>query len=271
LAVTSSLDLKTVLKFLLEKIDLLLPQSITTVRLLNHETGELERVACRNVNEKDEEVWKALKWKTGTSLARVVLETKQPLIVPNVHLDPRTRNPEILQSYGLVSYLGVPLIVRGETLGLIAFYTKGEHQFSDEESEFLSTLAGQAAIAIHNSQLYERAKKQAIALERSHGRTKILHEINVAITSSLELKAILDLLLARIESLLPYHVTTVRLLNKQTGILEPVASRNIDVSEWKARKWTRGLGLSNAVLETRAPVVVATLAWTRGPDTQSES
>ena len=257
LAITSSLNLKTVLDGLLENIDLLLPHSVTTVRLLNRDTGELDPVTCRNIDETDKEAWKALKWKGRKSLAKVVLETNQPLIVPNIHLDQRTRNPEILKKYGLVSYLGVPFIVRGETLGLIAFYTKGEHQFSDEEIEFLSTLASQAAIAIHNSQLYEKAKGQAIALERSHKRTRILHEINVAITSSLDLKAILDLLLARIESLLPYRVTTVRLLNKQTGMLEPVASRNIDVSEWKAMEWTGGLGLSSAVVETRAPVVIA--------------
>ena len=257
LAITSSLNLKTVLDGLLENIDLLLPHSVTTVRLLNRDTGELDPVTCRNIDETDKEAWKALKWKGRKSLAKVVLETNQPLIVPNIHLDQRTRNPEILKKYGLVSYLGVPFIVRGETLGLIAFYTKGEHQFSDEEIEFLSTLASQAAIAIHNSQLYEKAKGQAIALERSHKRTRILHEINVAITSSLDLKAMLDLLLARIESLLPYRVTTVRLLNKQSGMLEPVASWNIDVSEWKAKDWTGGLGLSNAVLETRAPVVIA--------------
>ncbi|MEE9144417.1 MAG: ATP-binding protein, partial [Candidatus Binatia bacterium] len=47
-----------------------------------------------------------------------------------------------------------------------------EHQFSKEESEFLSTLAGEAAIAIHNSQLYEETKKQAELLEQDIIRRK---------------------------------------------------------------------------------------------------
>jgi GAF domain-containing protein len=45
---------------------------------------------------------------------------------------------------------------------------KKERKFADEEVDFLSTLASQAAMAIHNAQLYEQIQHQAIALERSN-------------------------------------------------------------------------------------------------------
>jgi signal transduction histidine kinase len=64
--------------------------------------------------------------------------------------------------------LGIPLIAKDEVLGVISFYTKEEHEFSNEEIEFLSTLATQAAIAIHNSQLYEEMKNLAGDLARSN-------------------------------------------------------------------------------------------------------
>jgi len=51
---------------------------------------------------------------------------------------------------------------------VLSFYTKEEHEFSNEEVEFLSMLAGQAAIAIHNSSLYEQTKKQAADLVKSN-------------------------------------------------------------------------------------------------------
>jgi signal transduction histidine kinase len=44
--------------------------------------------------------------------------------------------------------------------------TREECQFSNEEVEFLSTLAAQAAIAIHNSQIYEQTKKQSQELAK---------------------------------------------------------------------------------------------------------
>jgi PAS domain S-box-containing protein len=252
-AISSSLDLKTILEFLLNKIDLLLPYSAATVRLLNRATGTLEGIVCTNFTDEE---WKVLKDAPGRGLADIVLETLSPLFVANAQIDVRTRHPQLLQQYGLVSYLGIPLTVRGERLGVISFYTREEHHFSAEEIEFLSTLAGQVAIAIHNSQLYLTAKEQAVALERSNQRTTTLHAINLAITSCLDLQAVLDFLLEKIDLFLPYAATTLRLLNKQTGLLEPRACRNLDESEWKARKWTSGHGLSNAVLNTREPVIV---------------
>lgn len=152
-AITSTLDLRTVLHVLMEKIDLVLPYSATTVRLFNEASGFLEPIACRNLNEKE---WKADKWKGGRGIPNVVFESKAPWTVSNVQTDPSIKDTEFFRKHSLVSYLGVPLVVKAEILGVLGFYTREEHDFSAEEVEFLSTIAGQAAIAIHNSQLYEQ-------------------------------------------------------------------------------------------------------------------
>jgi signal transduction histidine kinase len=51
---------------------------------------------------------------------------------------------------------------------VLVFLTKEDHLFANEEIEFLTTLAGQAAIAIDNSQLYEQSRIQAGELEKSN-------------------------------------------------------------------------------------------------------
>jgi signal transduction histidine kinase/CheY-like chemotaxis protein len=165
LAITSTLDLKAILDILLEKIDHLLPSSVTTVKLIDKETGELKPVACRNLNETQ---WKAVRRKELTRLTQIVLENKIPLTVANVQTDPRNNDPTFAIKEGLISYLGIPLIAKNETLGVIAFYIKEFHWFSDDEIEFLTTLAGQASVAINNSLLYEQSRQQAVDLERSN-------------------------------------------------------------------------------------------------------
>ena len=166
LAISSTLDLRTVLDILMEKVDTFLSYpTVSTIRLLNKGTGELEATACQNLNEVE---WKSEERKVRSGLPHIVLETKAPLTVINVQKDPRTRDRQFFQNYGLLSYLGVPLIAKDEVLGVFGFFTKEERQFSNEEIEFLTALAGQAAIAIHNSQLYEETKNQAIELERSN-------------------------------------------------------------------------------------------------------
>ena len=150
-AIVSELDVHAVLQTLLDKVDLLLPYSAVTIRLFNRENGLLEPVACRNLDEKE---WKAEQWRGGRGTPNVVFESGIPLVVSNVQNDPRVRDPEFFAKHGLVSYLGTPLIVKEHVLGVLSFYTKEGHEFSDEEVEFLETLAGQAAIAIHNAQLF---------------------------------------------------------------------------------------------------------------------
>ncbi len=162
IAMTSTLDLKGVLDVLLEKIDLTLPYSATTVRLFNKESGLLEPVACRNL---DEQEWKTEKWKPGRGLANAVFEAKVPVMILDAQTDPRVRDQEFYRKHRLVSYLGIPLIAKGENLGVLSFYTRERHEFDNNEIEFLTTMASQAAIAIHNSQLYEQTKKLAAGLK----------------------------------------------------------------------------------------------------------
>jgi len=81
------------------------------------------------------------------------------VIILNAQTDPRSQQSDFLRKNSLVSYLRVPLVAKNEVLGFLTFFTKEEHAFSGEEVKFLTTLASQAAIAIHNSQLYEEMSR----------------------------------------------------------------------------------------------------------------
>jgi len=103
-------------------------------------------------------------------------------MVLNAQADPRSLSSEFLRRHGMVSMLRVPLVAKSEMLGVLTFFTKVEHRFTPEEMDFLTSLGGQAAIAIHNAQLYEETtaakgeveeanqtlKKQALELARSN-------------------------------------------------------------------------------------------------------
>lgn len=165
LAIISTLDLASVLTALLEKIAALFPYCAATVSWFNKETGVLEPIARRNIDNEDGQ---QLREETELGLPNVVLKCQSPLTVAHAQTDPRTTNPEFFRRYYLVSYLGLPMIAKEETLGVLSLYTKEEHRFSSEEMNFLVALANQAAMAVYNSRLYEQAKKQATELERSN-------------------------------------------------------------------------------------------------------
>jgi signal transduction histidine kinase/DNA-binding response OmpR family regulator len=165
-AAALSLNLSRVLKILLEKIASILPYSALAIRLLDKASGELRPVTSWNVADED---WKVAKGKPERpGLSGIVFETRRPLAIRRFLSDPRTRRPEIFRKQGLISYLGLPMIANGEAVGVLSIYTKFEHEFPDEEVRFLSALANQAGMAIHNSQLYEQLSSQAAELERSN-------------------------------------------------------------------------------------------------------
>ena len=66
------------------------------------------------------------------------------------------------------SFLGVPIVARGEVIG--AFYLtekQGAATFDLADRELIELLAAHAAIAITNARLYERSRELSIVAERN--------------------------------------------------------------------------------------------------------
>lgn len=161
LTITSTLDLTCVLNTLLDEISSLFSSCATSVGWINKQSGALEVIAQRNLNQTD-----GIAIEQGLPL--VVLKRQSTLAIPNARIDPRTTNPQFFRHHRFVSYLGMPLIAKGECFGVLSFYTKQEHYFAAEEMNFLTALVNQAAVAIYNSHLYEQTRNQAIQLEKSN-------------------------------------------------------------------------------------------------------
>jgi signal transduction histidine kinase len=164
-AVTSTLKLKSVLHILLESMTRLVPDSAATIWLINRETGSAERIACWNLDERE---WQDRPLSAIPAPIRRVLEHKAPISIDDVRSDSEGFDLPFLSKYGLTAYLGLPLIAKGQALGVLSLYTKFKNAFTGEEIQFYSTLSSHAAMAIANSALYEQTKNQAAELERTN-------------------------------------------------------------------------------------------------------
>ena len=163
LSVTSTIDSVRILEAFLDRALIHLPYTAAIVRLKSHDTGVVETAATRGVEMKRFSESKALL----DFIDRVVTE-RVPLTVGNVFADPEVAHLELLKDEGLAAFLDLPLIANNEALGALVFFTREAHQFGADEVDFLSTLAGQVAIAIHHAQLYDRSQQQGAELRHAH-------------------------------------------------------------------------------------------------------
>jgi GAF domain-containing protein len=241
-AISSTLKLTEVLDILLKSVEISCPFAAAMgVRLCEKATRRMVPVATRNILLEE---WADDLAQTSGALVKTLVETKSPVAIPNLARDPRTGQHTFPAKHRLVSYLGIPLIVKDEVIGTLVIYTKEERAFTGEEIEFCMTLGGQAAMAIQNATLY-------LQTERHLKRIEALHEIDNAITSTLELSAVLQLLLEKIVVFLPVPAATnIRLFNPATGKFENTACRGIDESRRKAEARASGQ-LAQRILETK--------------------
>lgn len=79
------------------------------------------------------------------------------------------------------SFLAVPLIVEAQVDHCVAFYYTEPQALSEEELGLAVTLADQAALAIENAQLHERAKELAVVEERQ----RLARDLHDAVSQTL--------------------------------------------------------------------------------------
>ncbi len=128
--------------------------------------------------------------------------------------DPRLSNHDVKKAEGIASILVVPVTVNSKTIGVLTLYTATQRDFSKDEIDFLSALAEHGGMAIQHARLLNRLQKNA----------ELFHNLTFSINSSLDIKKILHILTADIAEAFGMKGATIRLLNKNTGMLDIVAS-----------------------------------------------
>jgi signal transduction histidine kinase len=86
------------------------------------------------------------------------------------------RSGEMIEHLGYVrSWLGVPLKVKERIIGILRVDHEKPHQFNQQDAQLVLAFANQAAVAIENARLYERAQTLA-ALEERQRLARELHD-----------------------------------------------------------------------------------------------
>ncbi|MCP4536580.1 MAG: PAS domain S-box protein [Chloroflexi bacterium] len=116
----------------------------------------------------------------GHSLVNWIFEHDESLLVPDISTDPRAS--DMLPVPSSLAYIGVPIRVRGQILGVLGVF-KGEEQppFSMDEITLLTSIADHMGIVVESAWLRQRIEQTAVLEERD----RMARDLHDSITQSL--------------------------------------------------------------------------------------
>jgi PAS domain S-box-containing protein len=160
--INSSLGLDEVLNRVMDTVIALTGAERGYIMLRDEESGDLNVQVARNL---DKETLEQSAFIVSRSVANKVAETGEPVVTTNAQSDPRFAHQESVVSYSLRSILCAPLQVKGRVTGVV--YADNRIRtglFGESELRMLVGFANQAAVAIENARLFERAKTALIEI-----------------------------------------------------------------------------------------------------------
>jgi signal transduction histidine kinase len=193
-SLVSELDLEVVLERVLDVARELTGARYAALGILDDRRQELERFLTRGI---DVETHRAIgDLPRGHGILGVLISDPRPLRLPDVGEHPR--------SYGfplghppMHSFVGVPILIRGEAYGNLYLTEKEDGLFDEADEEALVVLADWAAIAIENARLYEGVAMRRDELERAVSALETTSSIARAVGGETDLERILELLVKR--------------------------------------------------------------------------
>jgi len=153
--------------------------------------------------------WTDTRLPPDAGLSGQVMATGQPYLNNDVRSDPRIARPDLIGD--LRSVACAPLIVQEDTIGVLWVGRKTD--IAEEEVRLLTAIADMAANAIHRAALHEQTQQRL-------QRLTALRHIDMAITASLDLRVIFNVLLEQITAQLGVDAADVLLLNQHIQTLE---------------------------------------------------
>ncbi len=135
-----------------------------------------------------------------------------------------------IRSYGfppghpsMTSFLGVPILIRGEAWGNLYLTDKPEPGFDDADEEAAVVLASWAAIAVENARLYKETDQRRAELERSVRALEATSEIARAVGGETQLERVLELIAKRSRALIEAAGVAILLAEEDEFVIAAAA------------------------------------------------
>lgn len=171
----------------------------------------------------------------GQGIIGRTVVTGQPVVVEDV-----TQDPDYLRVIPDVrSELCLPISYAGSVVGAINLESPLTAAFQEDDVNFVSALAAQAAIAIGNAQRLEEQMQRGELLRRRAEQLSNLFAISQAFRSNQPLENVLDDVAHAIQETVGFDVVVVSLVEGEPPVQRRVAAAGVPVTVFEQMKAVR--------------------------------
>lgn len=192
-AVRETLDLNKLLQSIMEVAKNILNAEASSLAIIDTKTNELIFTVAEGEKGR---IIKEIRLKMGQGVIGWVAQKGKPLLIPDVRKDKRFfKGADEKSGFVTKSILCVPLMVRNNIIGAVEVLNRKDgSSFSSEDIELLSTLAGEAAVALENARLFNLATTDGLtgAYTIRYFRTLLDHEYSRSVRYKRNLSLILS-------------------------------------------------------------------------------
>jgi GAF domain-containing protein len=159
-SINSTLDIKQVLHILTAETCEALKMKGVLIRLLNHETGNLELVASYGLSEEYQN-------KGPVSIKKSMAQALkgETVIIEDVSTDNRLQYKAEIIEEGILSMLRVPIKAREEVIGVMCLYSGTTRKYPEDVITLVNALAHTGGLAIQNASMYLSLQEDKKSLE----------------------------------------------------------------------------------------------------------
>jgi signal transduction histidine kinase len=192
---------------------------------------------------------KAIRLKLHQGVAGLVAATGESIVVDDAYADPRFYpGVDEATGYRTRTILCVPIkSQRGDVLGVLELLNKRTGNFTLEDEATLLLLASQVGVALANARLYD-------GLRTSVDRLSRLMKVGVAISSELDLDALLRTISQTTSHLLGAERSTVFLVDRARNELWSRVAEGLDRQEIRI---PLAAGIAGTVASSGAPIRIS--------------
>jgi PAS domain S-box-containing protein len=185
-SLTSSLRSDQLVNTLLDQLGPVVPYDTATLWL--RDKDRLSVNATRGFPDADQRLGLSISV-SDSALFKELAQSGQPILVNDVREDPRFVPVEAPH----LSWLGIPLISKGELVGVLAMEKWQAHYYTREQMQVGLTFASQSAVSLDNARLYEDSVSRATELDQRSKRLATINRFASALNGLLDSDEILNL------------------------------------------------------------------------------